>query len=85
MATSERQSLARSSGTPAPGPDGRPDRLAAGWVAIIPALITLGVTLYRIGVPSFTRDEGATLLAVHRSYPQMLRMLGNVDVVHTEY
>ena len=85
MATSERQSLARSSGTPAPGPDGRPDRLAAGWVAIIPALITLGVTLYRIGVPSFTRDEGATLLAVHRSFPQMLRMLGNVDVVHTEY
>ena len=43
------------------------------------------MTLYRIGVPSFTRDEGATLLAVHRSFPQMIRMLGNVDVVHTEY
>jgi mannosyltransferase len=54
-------------------------------VAIVPALITLAVTLYRIGVPSYTRDEGATLLAVHRSFPQMLRMLGNVDVVHTEY
>ena len=54
-------------------------------MAIIPALITLGVSLYRIGVPSFTRDEGATLLAVHRSFPQLLRMLGNVDVVHTEY
>jgi len=64
---------------------GRPDRLATGWVAIGPALITLVVTLYRIGVPSFTRDEGATLLAVHRSFPQMIRMLGNVDVVHTEY
>ena len=47
--------------------------------------LTLVVTLYRIGVPSFTRDEGATLLAVHRSFPQMIRMLGNVDVVHTEY
>jgi mannosyltransferase len=70
---------------PPAGPDSRPDRLAAGWVAIIPALITLGVTLYRIGVPSFTRDEGATLLAVHRSFPQMIRMLGNVDVVHSEY
>jgi mannosyltransferase len=65
--------------------DRQPDRLAAGWVAIVPALITLVVTLYRIGVPSFTRDEGATLLAVHRSFPQLIRMLGNVDVVHTEY
>lgn len=86
MAASGSQSLARSPGVPATRQDGsRPDRLAAGWVAIIPALITLGVTLYRIGTPSFTRDEGATLLAVHRSFPQMIRMLGNVDVVHTEY
>ena len=29
----------------------RPDRLAAGWLALIPGLITLVVTLYRIGVP----------------------------------
>ena len=85
MAASGSQSLARSPGVPATAPRRRPDRLAAGWVAIFPALITLGVTLYRIGVPSFTRDEGATLLAVHRSFPQMIRMLGNVDVVHTEY
>ena len=85
MAASGSQSIARSPGLPATGQGTKPDRLAAGWVAIIPALITLAVTLYRIGVPSFTRDEGATLLAVHRSFPQMLRMLGNVDVVHTEY
>lgn len=85
MAASGSQSLARSPGVPAPAIAGRPDRLAAGWMAIVPALITLVVTLYRIGVPSFTRDEGATLLAVHRSFPQMIRMLGNVDVVHTEY
>jgi mannosyltransferase len=69
----------------AASPAGRPDRLATGWVAAGPALLTLVVTLYRIGVPSFTRDEGATLLAVHRSFPQLIRMLGNVDVVHTEY
>jgi mannosyltransferase len=69
----------------ATSPGARPDRLASGWLALIPALITLVVTLYRIGVPSFTRDEGATLLAVHRSFPQLLRMLGNVDVVHSEY
>src|SRR6516162_6903901 len=85
VAASGRQSVARSPGAPPAGPDSQPDRLAARWVAIIPALITLGVSLYRIGVPSFTRDEGATLLAVHRSFPQLLRMLGNVDVVHTEY
>jgi mannosyltransferase len=85
VAASGSQSLARSQGALAAGPDRRPDRLAAGWVAVVPALITLGVTLLSIGVPSFTRDEGATLLAVHRSFPQMIRMLGNVDVVHTEY
>ena len=85
MAASGSQSLARSTGVSAASRAGRPDRLATGWVAIGPALITLVVTLYRIGVPSFTRDEGATLLAVHRSFPQMIRMLGNVDVVHTEY
>ena len=85
MAASGSQSLARSPGVPAASHAGRPDRLAAGWVAVGPALLTLVVTLYRIGVPSFTRDEGATLLAVHRSFPQMIRMLGNVDVVHTEY
>jgi mannosyltransferase len=85
VAASGSQSLARSTGVSAASRAGRPDRLATGWVAIGPALITLVVTLYRIGIPSFTRDEGATLLAVHRSFPQMIRMLGNVDVVHTEY
>jgi mannosyltransferase len=85
VAASGSQSLARSPGAPAPASAGRPDRLAAGWMAIVPALITLVVTLYRLGVPSFTRDEGATLLAVHRGFPQLIRMLGNVDVVHTEY
>ena len=85
MAASGSQSLARSPGVSPASHAGRPDRLATGWVAAGPALLTLVVTLYRIGVPSFTRDEGATLLAVHRSFPQMIRMLGNVDVVHTEY
>ncbi|HET7245317.1 MAG TPA: glycosyltransferase family 39 protein [Streptosporangiaceae bacterium] len=85
MAASGSQSLARSPGVSAASHADRPDRLAAAWVAAGPALLTLVVTLYRIGVPSFTRDEGATLLAVHRSFPQMIRMLGNVDVVHTEY
>ena len=66
-------------------PGERPDPLASEWLALIPGLITLLVALDRIGGPSFTRDEGATLLAVHRSFPEMLRMVGNVDVVHTAY
>jgi mannosyltransferase len=85
VTASGNQSLARSAGRPAAAPGERRDPLASGWLALIPGVITLLVTLDRIGVPSFTRDEGATLLAVHRSYPQMLRMLGNVDVVHTGY
>jgi mannosyltransferase len=68
-----------------PPGSGRPAGLGAPWVAVIPGLITLAVTLYRVQAPSFTRDEGATLLAVHRSFPQLVRMLGNVDVVHGEY
>ena len=63
MAASGSQSLARSPGVSAASHADGPDRLATGWVAAGPALITLVVTLYRIGVPSFTRDEGATLLA----------------------
>ena len=69
----------------APGP--RRARLAggAGWMPLIPALVTLAVTLYQIQRPSLWRDEGATLAAVNRSLPQMLRMLGHTDVVHGAY
>jgi mannosyltransferase len=64
-----------------------PARHADGpaWVAIIPALITLTVTTYQIRRPSLWRDEGATLAAVHRSLPQLLRMLGHTDVVNGAY
>ena len=41
--------------------------------------------LWRIGVPSFWRDEGATLSAAHRSFPQLIRMLGHMDAVHGTY
>jgi mannosyltransferase len=72
-----------------------PDRAAPGdrqarqpggaWVPVIPALVTLAVMLYQIRRPSLWRDEGATLVAVHRSLPQLLRMLGHADVVHGAY
>jgi mannosyltransferase len=64
-----------------------PDRAepAPAWLALIPALVTLLAGLYKITGPSFTRDESATLAAVHRSFPQLVRMLGHVDVVHGAY
>ena len=62
----------------------RPDPGPA-WLPLVPALVTLLVGLYKITGPSFTRDEGATLAAVHRSFPQLVSMLGHVDVVHGAY
>lgn len=67
----------------APPPD-RPEP-APAWLPLIPALVTLLAGLYKITGPSFTRDESATLAAVHRSFPQLVRMLGHVDVVHGAY
>jgi mannosyltransferase len=66
---------------------GPPDRPGPGpaWLPLIPAVVTLLFCLYQIQRPSFTRDETATLAAVHRSFPQLVRMLGTVDVVHGLY
>jgi mannosyltransferase len=61
---------------PAPGP---------AWLPLVPALVTLLAGLYKITGPSLTRDESATLAAVHRSFPQLVSMLGHVDVVHGAY
>jgi hypothetical protein len=46
----------------------RPDPGPA-WLPLVPALVTLLAGLYKITGPSFTRDESATLAAVHRSFP----------------
>ena len=62
----------------------RPDPGPA-WLPLVPAVVTLLVGLYKITGPSFTRDESATLAAVHRSFPQLVSMLGHVDVVHGAY
>jgi mannosyltransferase len=74
-------------GTGRAGEAGPPDRPDPGpaWLPLIPALVTLVFGLYQIQRPSFTRDESATLAAVHRSFPQLVRMLGTVDVVHGLY
>jgi len=56
-----------------------------GWLPLVPALLTLGVTLWQIQGPSFSMDEDATLLAVNRSFPQLITLLGKIDVVHGAY
>jgi len=58
---------------------------ASPWVVLIPAMLALGFGLWGLGSHPFSRDEGATVLAVSRTYPQLVRMLGNIDVVHGGY
>jgi len=63
-----------------PGFDGGPV-----WMRLIPSVVMLGVALWGITGPSYWRDEGATLAAVQRPFPQLVRMLGHVDAVHGAY
>ena len=62
-----------------------PSRRLPGWLPLIPALLTLGITLWQIQGPSFTMDEDASLLAVNRTFPQLISLLGKIDVVHGAY
>jgi mannosyltransferase len=59
--------------------------LSGSWLPLLPAAVTLLAGLYRISGPSFSKDETATLAAVHRSFPQLIQLLGHVDVVHGAY
>lgn len=56
-----------------------------GWLVALPPIVALVVMLWGITGPSYTPDESATLSAVHRKLPQLLRMLGNIDAVHGPY
>jgi mannosyltransferase len=55
------------------------------WMRLVPPVLTALVMFAGITVPSYWRDEAATLAAVRRPFGQMLRMLGNVDAVHGAY
>ena len=73
--------------SPAGGP-ARLFRRVAGrtrWAPACAALVTLAVTLWKIQVPSFWRDEAATQSATQRSFTGLVAMLGHVDVVHGSY
>jgi mannosyltransferase len=51
----------------------------------VPPLVTMAVMLTGITGPSYIPDESATLSAVHRSFPGLLRTLLNIDAVHGAY
>jgi mannosyltransferase len=55
------------------------------WMRVLPPVVTFGVMLAGISVPSYWRDEAATLAAVKRPFGDMIQMLGNVDAVHGAY
>ncbi len=63
-----------------PGFDGGPV-----WMRLVPPAVMLGLALWGITGPSYWRDEGATLAAVQRPFPRLVRMLGHVDAVHGVY
>ncbi len=51
----------------------------------LPPAVALAVMLWGITGPSYTPDESATLSAVHRSFPQLIYMIGKIDAVHGAY
>jgi mannosyltransferase len=55
------------------------------WMRVLPPAVTLAVMLLGVTVPSYWRDEAATLAAIRRPFGAMIRMLGNVDAVHGSY
>jgi mannosyltransferase len=55
------------------------------WMRILPPIVTFAVMIVGISVPSYWRDEAATLAAVRRPFGELIRMLGNVDAVHGAY
>ncbi|HEY6480223.1 MAG TPA: glycosyltransferase family 39 protein [Streptosporangiaceae bacterium] len=55
------------------------------WMRLAPPIVTFAVMLIGITVPSYWRDEAATLAAVKRPFGDMIAMLGNVDAVHGAY
>lgn len=52
---------------------------------LAPPVVTFAVMMLGITVPSYWRDEAATLAAVQRPFGDMIQMLGNVDAVHGAY
>src|SRR5262245_32107379 len=55
------------------------------WARWLPPVAAFVIALWRITVPSYWRDEAATLAAIKRPLGDLIKMLGNVDAVHSAY
>jgi mannosyltransferase len=55
------------------------------WMQLLPSAVTACVLAIGIAVPSYWRDEAATVAAVRRPAGALLQMLGRVDAVHGAY
>ena len=55
------------------------------WARWLPPAVAFLVSLWGITAPSFWRDEAATISAIKRPLGDLIRMLGNVDAVHSAY
>ncbi|MFC4913256.1 glycosyltransferase family 39 protein [Actinomadura gamaensis] len=61
-------------------------RSLPGFVApLVAAASTLAVVLVQLGRPSYWTDEAATVSAVSRPLPDMLRVFDRLDLVHATY
>lgn len=63
----------------------RTHRLAGAGSLALPPVLMLAAALCRIGVPSLSGDEAASVSAARRSLPELCRMLGHTDAVHGAY
>lgn len=52
---------------------------------MLPPVLALALSFWNIAVPSYWRDEAATIAAVSRPLASLPAMLGNVDAVHGTY
>ncbi|MCW2898733.1 MAG: hypothetical protein JWO67_998 [Streptosporangiaceae bacterium] len=55
------------------------------WLPIIPALVTLAVTVWGISGPSYWRDESVSVVAAHGSLADLRHFLRDTDAVHAFY
>jgi mannosyltransferase len=55
------------------------------WAKWLPSAVAFLVCLWGINVPSYWRDEAATIAAIKRPLGDLIAMLGNVDAVHGAY
>jgi mannosyltransferase len=70
---------------PRTGTGRRARRLAGPAMPLVPAALTLAVSLIGMGTPSLWLDEAATISMTTRSYGEMLRVFPHLDLVHALY